>query len=208
MNPLEYLDVIETKQIDKINLGPEQYTKEEVMQLVRDIGLQYRKAIYNGEYIMDIETLSKQNIEIADKEFSIQKLITHDNKYLLFIQITNILDETFAETDMEIMMEEINKAIKKTNNIAGVIILPPEMEISLITAKLETISYANKLGITEKEQQVLNELHNNLRKSIDDYVKSPTTAQGLNLSPEANKTAKEVFKMLYDTKLYSDTYRG
>lgn len=166
MNPLEYLDALEEMQLSKIKQdGKQQYTKDEVISLLKEIGVGYRKSIYNGEYILNLETLQKSNIEIKETEFAIQKLVTDDDKYLLFIQITDILDESFSDEDLSIMAEEIQKAVKKSNNIAGVVILPSNMEISLITAKLETLSYAKTLKFTEQDF---------------DFIKS------LNLKPDEN----------------------
>ena len=88
MNPLEYFDFLETQQIDKIKLdSKEQYTKAEVIKLIDSMAINYRKAIYNGEYIFDIEALDNSHITIKDEEFSVQKLTTHDDKLLLFLQM-------------------------------------------------------------------------------------------------------------------------
>lgn len=166
MNPLEYLDALEEMQLSKIKQdSKQQYTKDEVINLLKEVGIGYRKSIYNGEYILNLETLQKSNIEIKETEFAIQKLVTDDDKYLLFIQITDILDESFSDEDLSIMTEEIQKAVKKSNNIAGVVILPSNMEISLITAKLDTLSYAKTLKFSEQEL---------------DFIKS------LNLEPDEN----------------------
>lgn len=179
MNPLEYVDTLEGIQLKKIiEDSKEQYTKDEVIDLLKDVSLEYRKAIYNGEYILDVETLNKRNVKINDTEFSVQKLVTHDDKYLLFLQVTNVLNEVFGEVYIQEMAEEINKAIKKANNIAGVIILPPEMEISLITAKLETLSYAEKLRINEEDLKELNFKISQKPISQTKYYTSETTSTG------------------------------
>lgn len=166
MNPLEYLDALEEMQLSKIKQdSKQQYTKDEVINLLKEVGIGYKKSIYNGEYILNLDTLQKSNITIKETEFAIQKLVTDDDKYLLFIQITDILDESFSDEDLSIMAEEIQKAVKKSNNIAGVVILPSNMEISLITAKLDTLSYAKTLKFSEQEL---------------DFIKS------LNLEPDEN----------------------
>ena len=189
MNPLEYLDVLEEMQLSKIKQdSKQQYTKDEVINLLKEVGIGYRKSIYNGEYILNLDTLQKSNITIKDTEFAIQKIITDDDKYLLFIQITDILDESFGEEDLAIMSEEIQKAVRKSNNIAGVVILPSNMEISLITAKLETLSYAKTLKFTEQDFDFIKSLNLKLdengvidyRKTIietlGDYYKNESTA--------------------------------
>lgn len=189
MNPLEYLDVLEEMQLSKIKQdSKQQYTKDEVINLLKEVGIGYRKSIYNGEYILNLDTLQKSNITIKDTEFAIQKIITDDDKYLLFIQITDILDESFGEEDLAIMSEEIQKAVRKSNNIAGVVILPSNMEISLITAKLETLSYAKTLKFTEQDFDFIKSLNlkpdengvidyrKTIIETLGDYYKNESTA--------------------------------
>ena len=165
----EHTDIIDIKfQVSITMFSEEQLnhaleTKQK--KIVQEWGLGYLKSIYNGEYILNLETLQKSNIEIKETEFAIQKLVTDDDKYLLFIQITDILDESFGDEDLAIMSEEIQKAVRKSNNIAGVVILPSNMEISLITAKLDTLSYAKTLKFSEQDL---------------DFIKS------LNLKPDEN----------------------
>lgn len=196
MNPLEYLDALEEMQLSKIKQDEkQQYTKDEVISLLKEIGVGYRKSIYNGEYILNLETLQKSNIEIKETEFAIQKLVTDDDKYLLFIQITDILDESFSDEDLSIMAEEIQKAVKKSNNIAGVVILPSNMEISLITAKLETLSYAKTLKFTEQDFDFIKSLNlkpdengvidyrKTIIETLGDYYKNEATASDNFASP-------------------------
>lgn len=196
MNPLEYLDALEEMQLSKIKQdSKQQYTKDEVINLLKEVGIGYRKSIYNGEYILNLDTLQKSNITIKDTEFAIQKIITDDDKYLLFIQITDILDESFSEEDLTIMAEEIQRAVKKSNNIAGVVILPSNMEISLITAKLETLSYAKTLKFTEQDFDFIKSLNlkpdengvidyrKTIIETLGDYYKNEATASDNFASP-------------------------
>ena len=196
MNPLEYLDALEEMQLSKIKQdSKQQYTKDEVINLLKEVGIGYRKSIYNGEYILNLDTLQKSNITIKDTEFAIQKIITDDDKYLLFIQITDILDESFSEEDLAIMAEEIQRAVKKSNNIAGVVILPSNMEISLITAKLETLSYAKTLKFTEQDFDFIKSLNlkpdengvidyrKTIIETLGDYYKNESTASDNFASP-------------------------
>ena len=217
MNPLEYLDTLEKMQLSKIKQdSKQQYTKDEVINLLKEVGIGYRKSIYNGEYILNLDTLQKSNITIKDTEFAIQKLVTDDDKYLLFIQITDILDESFGDEDLAIMSEEIQKAVRKSNNIAGVVILPSNMEISLITAKLDTLSYAKTLKFSEQDLDFIKSLNLkpdengviDYRKStietLGDYYKDNITSSVdksespyVNLSFSPNKTSSVLDKYFY-----------
>lgn len=201
MNPLEYLDALEEMQLSKIKQdSKQQYTKDEVINLLKEVGIGYRKSIYNGEYILNLDTLQKSNITIKDTEFAIQKIITDDDKYLLFIQITDILDESFSEEDLAIMAEEIQRAVKKSNNIAGVVILPSNMEISLITAKLETLSYAKTLKFTEQDFDFIKSL--NLKpdeNGVIDYRKTIIETLGDYYKYKNEATASDNFASPYTT---------
>lgn len=156
MNPLEFLDMLETIQLDKIQLdNKNEYTKEEVINLLKEVGLNYRKAIFYGEYIFNLESSNEDVVVVDDKEYTVQKLVTSDDKYLLFLQINNVPDN-FTQSDLQILSEEINKSVKKVDNIAGVLILQPGMDISLITAKLETnYSYADTLNLTDEDRIIM-----------------------------------------------------
>lgn len=188
-------------QLSKIKQdSKQQYTKDEVINLLKEVGIGYRKSIYNGEYILNLETLQKSNIEIKETEFAIQKLVTDDDKYLLFIQITDILDESFGDEDLAIMSEEIQRAVKKSNNIAGVVILPSNMEISLITAKLETLSYAKTLKFTEQDFDFIKSL--NLKpdeNGVIDYRKTIIETLGDYYEYKNEATASDNFASPYTT---------
>ena len=217
MNPLEYLDALEEMQLSKIKQdSKQQYTKDEVINLLKEVGIGYRKSIYNGEYILNLETLQKSNITIKETEFAIQKLVTDDDKYLLFIQITDILDESFGDEDLAIMSEEIQKAVRKSNNIAGVVILPSNMEISLITAKLDTLSYAKTLKFSEQDLDFIKNLNlepdengvidyrKPIIETLGDYYKDNITSSVdkskspyINLSFSPNNTSSVLDKYFY-----------
>ena len=149
MNPFDYLDTLDEAKLKKIQEdSKEQYTKEEVLELLAEVKLDYRKAIYHGEYVMDLEDVNKEIVTVNDREFAIQKLVTEEGKYLLFMQLLNV-DKDFTTSDLDILASEVDKAVKKVSNIIGVVLLPTNMEISLVTGKLDTIPYAKELGIDD-----------------------------------------------------------
>lgn len=209
MNPLDYFDALEKIELNKIQKDSKtQYTKDEVMNLLKHIGIIYRKSIYNGEYIFNIETADKQNVCINNTEYAVQKLLTDDNKYLLFIQLTDVLDEDFGESDVELMAEEISKAAKKSGNISGVILLPPNMDISLITAKLETLSYSKSLNFTAQELKIFEEFYSNTKIHSDIYpytdtinytINHPSSGSSINYRyiKKSTNTANSVFDKYY-----------
>ena len=171
MNPFDFLDCIESKKDNEILNGEkEEYTKEEVSKLLKEMSLEFRKAIYNGEHIFNLETVDSRTVTIADDEYSIKTLITEDNKYLLFVQVLDI-NEDYTDSDSQILAEEIQKAVSTSTNIAGVIVLPPNLEISLITAKLNTLTYANSLNFTEQDLEEFKKF-NSIKNIKDKYNNS------------------------------------
>lgn len=201
MNPLEFLDALETIQLDKIQLdNKNEYTKEEVINLLKEVGLNYRKAIFNGEYIFNLESSSNEDVVVVDdKEYTVQKLVTSDDKYLLFLQINNEPDN-FTQSDLQILSEEINKSVKKVDNIAGVLILQPGMDISLITAKLETNSYADTLNLTDEDRIIIQDIINNADSIIDDTSKKKYFTTDYNYSSyytKGNTSSTSIYTKYY-----------
>lgn len=200
MNPLEFLDALETIQLDKIQLdNKNEYTKEEVINLLKEVGLNYRKAIFNGEYIFNLESSNEDVVVVDDKEYTVQKLVTSDDKYLLFLQINNEPDN-FTQSDLQILSEEINKSVKKVDNIAGVLILQPGMDISLITAKLETNSYADTLNLTDEDRIIIQDIINNADSIIDDTSKKKYFTTDYNYSSyysKGNTSSTSIYTKYY-----------
>lgn len=200
MNPLEFLDALETIQLDKIQLdNKNEYTKEEVINLLKEVGLNYRKAIFNGEYIFNLESSNEDVVVVDDKEYTVQKLVTSDDKYLLFLQINNEPDN-FTQSDLQILSEEINKSVKKVDNIAGVLILQPGMDISLITAKLETNSYADTLNLTDEDRIIIQDIINNADSIIDDTSKKKYLTTYYNYSSyysKGNTSSTSIYTKYY-----------
>ena len=69
MNPWEYLRTVFGKRKGKILADNKtQYTKDEVLAILDEVNTEFKKAIYNGEYIFNIETVNGQEIKINDTD--------------------------------------------------------------------------------------------------------------------------------------------
>lgn len=178
MNPLEFFGTLQTMITDKIQTSnKESFTKEEVVHLLDKIGENYRKAIYNGSYIFNVEELNGNVISIKDDEYTIKKLLTEEGKYLLFVQLWE-REDPITDTDIQILAEEIQKGISKSSNISGVIIVPPNMDVSLITASIDKETDIQGLEFTEEELVKLRKLQdemnaNILQNEIDNIASMP-----------------------------------
>jgi len=173
MTPLELIDVYENQLLNKVQVKPA-YTSIEVEEIIRSFSTLMRKSVYNGEMILELETADKKNIQVENETFIMSKILSSDDKYLLFLQTT---DETVLnETDMDILYDNIRTAVANAGNISGVLILPPGAELSLVTAKLNQKDYAEHLGLTEEDLDFLHKLNTDMQQKTQS-VKNKVTQQ-------------------------------
>jgi len=172
MNPLEFYGVLHTALTDKIQMSnKETFTKEEVLKMLDKIGENYKKAICNGSYIFNIEELNGNSVTIEDDEYVVKKLLTEENKSLLFIQVAE-KEDPITDSDIQILAEAIQKGVAKSSNISGVIIVPPNMDVSLITASLDKYQDIKGLEFTETEIDMISKLQDEMSyiNSYDDIL--------------------------------------
>ena len=152
MDPLKMIDTLEETAIKNIALSKQKiYSKDEVTSLLNKAYFDGRQAICKGEYILNLEDIDSNIATVSGKEYSIQKLITEDNKYLLIVQVSDTDGDPFTDSDYSILSEELTNAAKIAGNISGVVIIPPGINLSLIIAKLDTDKYANAIGLFEED---------------------------------------------------------
>lgn len=151
MNPLKIIDTLEEAFINKITSSNQiDFTQEEIVELVKKAYSDGRQAIFKGEYILNLEDIDSNIVTVSGKEYAIQKLIAENNKYLLIVQVSDTSGESFIDTDYAILMEELKNAAKIAGNVSGIIIIPPTMQLSLVTAKIDTDSYAKSIGLFDE----------------------------------------------------------
>lgn len=192
MNPLEFFGTLHTMLTDKIQTSnKESFTKEEVLKIIDKMGQNFRKAIHNSSYVFNIEELNGNVVSIQDDEYTIKKLLTEEGKYLLFVQLGE-RDEPITDTDIQILAEEIQKGISKSSNISGVIIVPPNMDVSLITASIDEKSDIQGLDFTEEELVKLKELQDEMNANVwqneytDNTISTVTSMPKFNISRKSN----------------------
>ena len=200
MDPLEMLDTFEEAAVKKIVFSKQKiYSKDEVTRLLKKAYSEGRQAIHKGEYILTLEDVDSNLATVSGKEFSIQKLITEDNKYLLIVQVVDIDGDPFTDSDYSILSEELTNAAKIAGNISGVVIIPPGINLSLVTAKLDTDTYANSIGLFKKDNDDIvekikqMESYVDLMKSIDPIDKiTKLMAKKMPLSEYDSKLQKDM----------------
>lgn len=195
MNPLDFFGTLHTMLTDKIQTSnKESFTKEEVLKMIDKLGDNYKKAIYNGSYIFNIEDINGNAVSINDEEYVIKKLLSEDNKYLLFVQLGE-RDDPITDTDIQILAEEIQKGIAKSSNISGVIIVPPNMDVSLITASIDKETDIQGLEFTEDELDMLKKLQENTHNFMSWSNDNPYTIPYYTKSKKTsmNKVYKDFF---------------
>ena len=131
MNPLEYTDAVLKIQENKI-LSDEktEYTKDEVLKIIEEMNLQQKKAIFNSDFIFDVEFINGDTAVIKDEEYTIKKMLVDNEKYVIFLQ-------TSCE-DVEMLRSSVSEILKVSSNILGVFIVSSKDDIGLVTAKLKT----------------------------------------------------------------------
>lgn len=161
MNPLDFIDIYEQQAKAKIQ-GQTTFTSYEVEQMIMNFANLTRKAVYNGEFVFSLEDIDNQVITVSDTQFNMRKIMTENNKHVLILQMLNCTD--IVDTDFEMLSEQIKEAAQATGNVAGVLILPPNFELSLFTAKTDIKSYASSLGFTKEDLKLMEEIKHTIPK--------------------------------------------
>lgn len=152
MNPIEYTEAIQKMQVNNIlNDGKDSYTKEEVIKIIQEVASQQKKAIFNGEFIFDVDFINEEKVTIEDEDYSIKKMLLDGDKYIIFLQTEN--------EDVEPLRRSVPDILKLSSNILGVFIISSKADVNLITAKLqERYNYSeSEYAITNEEMKTFKE---------------------------------------------------
>lgn len=166
MNPLELIDIYEAQELNKIKERTT-FGVDEVEQIIRNMANQARNAIYNGEFIFNLEDVENESITVSDNDFNMKKLISKEDGFILLLQMTNVPDGSLTSTDMEILAEQLGEAVKKTKNVHGVLLLPPNFEISLLTAVTNIKDYGTTLFDDALSLEEMNQIVENFKKKVN-----------------------------------------
>lgn len=181
MNPLELIDLYETQEITKLQQRATHISPYDAEQIIVNFASLLRKSIYNGEFIFNIETMQNKVVQVSDKSFNMKRILSNNDKEILIVQLEKNQDEKICESDLDILSQQMEIAVKKSKNIDGVLLLDPDMEISLLTAKVSSNDYASKnLEFSDEDLKTLQDFKS---KQTGEVVTStftyPTGAENL-----------------------------
>lgn len=165
MDPIEYTDAVLQMQTNKIlQENKEYYTQEEVMKIIQEMAHQQRKAIFNGEFILDINFISDEKATIKDEEYSIKKMLVDNDKYVIFLQTES--------GNVEDIRNAVPEILKVSNNILGVFIVSSKADINLVTAKLSTAYDTSDYEFVSDDLDTFNLFSQDFVDKIHDSIKN------------------------------------
>lgn len=178
MNPLNYIDAYEKQVMSeivkaKVNQNKISYTDVEVMEIIKTVSAKARNAVYNGEFIFNLENVENQTITVDDNTFNMKKILSKSDGFILVLQMIDVPEGDMNASDLDILSQQISQAVKNAKNVEGVLILPPNFEISLLTAKTNIKGYENQLfdlsddDLKELEDYMVNKIGKTYRAMAD-----------------------------------------
>lgn len=139
MNPLEMIDIRQQQMLN--SLDKTIYDSTEVSKLLIKAFTFAKQAYITGDFIFELESFSGKKVTIDNATYDITKMLTDNNKYMLFVQMLDVPEEDMTATDMSQLVNVLKKVAHNNPNINGVVLLPPNYEITLMTGKLNTSDY-------------------------------------------------------------------
>lgn len=182
MNPLEIIDIRQQQMLNTLN--QDTYSNTEVSELLIKAFAFAKQAYVTGEFIFELESFSGEKVTIDNATYNITKMLTEDNKYMMFVQMLDIPEGDMTQTDMSQLANVLKKVAHNNPNINGVVLLPPNYEITLMSGKLNTSDYEIPEPIDEDILKTFSTLENNKNKSMN--CRKP-------LSPDFTEFIKNIY---------------
>lgn len=154
MNPLEMIDIRETQMLNSVDRNIS-YSGDVVHDLLIKAFAFAKQAYMTGEFIFELENVNSEKVTIDGATFRVSKMLANDNKYNMIVQMLDVPEGDMTQSDMSQLANVLKQATHKNPNINGVILLPPNYEITLMSAKLNTSDYEFPMGLTPEESMEL-----------------------------------------------------
>lgn len=150
MNPFEMIDIREKQMFNSI---PDKglYDSEDIKRMINQAFNFARQAYMNGEFIFELENVNSEKVTIDGATFRVSKMLANDNKYNMIVQMLDVPEGDMTQSDMSQLANVLKQATHKNPNINGVILLPPNYEITLMSAKLNTSDYEVPVELSEED---------------------------------------------------------
>ena len=160
-------------------------TKYEMMYIVKS----------NGE----LESFTGEKVTIDNATYGITKMLTENNNYMMFVQMLDVPEEDMTQTDMSQLANVLQKVVHNNPNINGVVLLPPNYEITLMSGKLNTSDYE----IPEPLEEGILKMFNTLEENKEDT----TMGCRISLGSDYNSLMKNLSNVFKDVNMV-DVFRN
>jgi hypothetical protein len=168
MNPLEIIDIKQQQILNTIVNNT--YSKAEVKDLIYKSFAIAKQAYMSGEFIFELESFDNEKVTIDNATYKVSKLLGEDSKYTMIVQMLDVPDGDMTLSDIEQLSSVLKKAVHNNPYISGVVLLPPNYDITLMTAKLNTSDYQFPISFSEEDIEQLRGFRSSLHLVDDCYV--------------------------------------
>jgi hypothetical protein len=126
-----------------------------------------------------------------------KKILSKSDGFILVLQMIDVPEGDMNASDLDILSQQISQAVKNAKNVEGVLILPPNFEISLLTAKTNIKGYENQLfdlsdeDLKELEDYMVNKIGKTYRAMADTFqINVPPIMPPPSIFTEDDQTVK------------------
>ena len=161
MNPLEMIDIRQQQMLNGITETA--YNSQEVKELITKAFAFAKQAYMSGDFIFELESFDSDKVTVDGAVYKVSKMLAEKDKYNIIIQMLDVPEGDMTQSDMAQLSSVMKKAVHNNPNINGVILLPPNYEITLMSAKLNTSDYEIPVKFSEEE---INSLVRNAAKNF------------------------------------------
>lgn len=150
MNPLEMIDIKQQQMLNNIN-DNNSYKSKDVKELLIKAFSFAKQAYMSGDFIFELESFDNDKVTVDGAVYKVSKMLAEKDKYNIIIQMMDVPEGDMTQSDMAQLSSVMKQAVHNNPNINGVILLPPNYDITLMSAKLNTSDYEFPVEFSEEE---------------------------------------------------------
>lgn len=167
MNPLEMIDIRQRQMLNGINDGGF-YKSEDVKEFITKAFAFAKQAYMSGDFIFELESFDNETLTVDNTTYKVSKLLGDEDKYTMIVQMLNVPEGDMTVSDMEQLSNTLKKVVHKNPHINGVLLLPSNYDITLMTAKLNTSDYEMPHVFSEEDLKWI--LENNKQDFLKNVI--------------------------------------
>jgi hypothetical protein len=149
MNPLEMIDIRQQQMLN--NITEIRYSQEQVKELLIKAFAFAKQAYMSGDFIFELESFDSDKVTVDGAVYKVSKMLAEQDKYNIIVQMLDVPEGDMTQSDMAQLSSVMKKAVHNNPNINGVILLPPNYEITLMSAKLNTSDYEIPIEFSDED---------------------------------------------------------